>query len=136
MIDGIEFDNQLDIPQESILSLYRAAEWSSANKPDQLHRGLTNSDSIVTAWQADQLVGLANAISDGHLVVYYPHVVVHPDLQGRGIGKEMMRRLMERYKDFHQHSILADKDAVGFFERCGFYRSVCPAMWIYDGSDH
>ena len=29
-----------------------------------------------------------------------------------------------------------DKDAVGFFERCGFHRSVCTSMWIYDGGDH
>lgn len=136
MIGEIDFREQKDIPKESVLTLYRAAEWSSANKPDQLHRGLSNSDAIVTAWKDSELIGLANAISDGHLVVYYPHVVVHPNYQGNGIGREMMRRLMLHYEDFHQHSILADKDAVGFFERCGFQRSVCTSMWIYDGGDH
>jgi GNAT superfamily N-acetyltransferase len=32
-------------------------------------------------------VGLGNAISDGALVVYYPHMLVLPEYQGRGIGR-------------------------------------------------
>ena len=31
---------------------------------------------------------------------------------------------------------IADQNAVAFFESCGFERSVCAAMWIYDGADH
>lgn len=132
----IEFRESKDVPKESVLSLYRANDWSSANKPDQLHQGLLHSDSLVTAWDDDCLIGLANAISDGFLVVYYPHVVVHPGYHRQGIGREMMSRLMKRYAGFHQHSVLADKEAVAFFESCGFEQSVCPAMWIYDGDDH
>jgi GNAT superfamily N-acetyltransferase len=101
-----------------------------------LHQALVNSHSLITAWDGDRLVGLANAISDGFLVVYYPHFVVHPDYQRKGIGKEMMTRLMERYEGFHQHSVIADREAVAFYEKCGFEQSVCSAMWIYDGNDH
>ncbi|MCH7688910.1 MAG: GNAT family N-acetyltransferase [Planctomycetes bacterium] len=46
-------------------------------------------------------------MSDGFLVVYYPHVVVHPDYQRKGIGRELMARLLRRYNGFHQHSVLA-----------------------------
>ena len=136
MIDEIEFRESTRIDKQSVLELYRLSGWSSADKPDQLHDGLTNSHSLVTAWDAGQLVGLANAISDGFLVVYYPHLVVHPDYQRRGIGREMMNRLAKKYMGFHQQCVLADKDAVGFYQKCGFELSVCPAMWIYDGDDH
>jgi hypothetical protein len=47
-----------------------------------------------------------------------------------------MACLMRRYDGFHQHSVLADKNAVVFYEKCGFEQSVCPAMWIYEGDDH
>lgn len=136
MIESIEFHDSNDVSEDAVLDLYRANNWSSANKPDQLHKALLNSHSLVTAWHSDRLVGLANAISDGFLVVYYPHVVVHPDYHRQGIGRELVNRLKQRYKGFHQHSVLADKDAVAFYESCGFERSVCPAMWIYDGDDH
>lgn len=136
MTDSIEFREVNDVAREAVLTLYRANHWSSANKPDQLHHALLNSHSLVTAWDGDRLVGLANAISDGFLVVYYPHVVVHPEYHRQGIGRELMLRLKRRYEGFHQHAVLADKDAVAFYESCGFERSVCPAMWIYEGDDH
>ena len=59
-----------------------------------------------------------------------------PDYQRKGIGRELMARLMRRYEGFHQHAVLADTNAVPFYEHCGFERSVCTAMWIYDGDDH
>ncbi len=136
MIDSIEYRESSDVPKEAVLDLYRANKWSSANKPDELHQALLNSHSLVTAWDGDRLVGLANAISDGFLVVYYPHVVIHPDYQRKGIGRGLMAHLLQRYDGFHQHSVLADKNAVAFYESCGFERSTCPAMWIYDGDDH
>ena len=135
-MEQILFRETNDVPKAAVLDLYRANNWSSANKPEQLHQALQNSHSLVTAWDSDRLVGLANAISDGFLVVYYPHVVVHPDYHRQGIGRELVSRLKQRYVGFHQHSVLADKDAVAFYESCGFERSVCPAMWIYDGDDH
>lgn len=136
MSDSIEYRSTNEVPKGAVLELYRANHWSSADKPDQLHQALLNSHSLVTAWDGDQLVGLANAISDGFLVVYYPHVVVRPEYHRKGIGRGLLLRLKRRYEGFHQHAVLADKNAVAFYESCGFERSVCPAMWIYDGDDH
>ncbi len=133
----IEYRETRDVSQDAILELYRANHWSSAEKPDQLYRALTNSHSLVTAWNGDRLVGLANAISDGHLVVYYPHVSVHPDYHRQGIGRELMARLMQRYEGFHRHTVVADKEAARFFSSCGFERAgrTVP-MWIFDGDEH
>ena len=91
----------------------------------------------VTAWDGERLIGLGNAISDGYLVVYYPHLLVLPEYQRRGIGREIMRRLMARYPDFHQHVIIADGRAVDFYRKCGFDRAgKSEPMWIYAGHEH
>jgi ribosomal protein S18 acetylase RimI-like enzyme len=120
-----------------VLALYRAHEWSSAQKPGLLHKALLASHSLVTAWDGSDLVGLGNAISDGFLVVYYPHLLVLPKYQGRGIGTELMRRLMARYEGFHQHVLMADGRAVDFYRKCGFERAgKTEPMWIYAGHDH
>lgn len=126
-----------EITTEEVLAIYRANEWSSADKPEKLMAALRNSETLVTARKNGTLVGLSNAISDGHLVVYFPHVLVHPDYQGAGIGKKMMKVLMERYDGFHQKSLVSDFDAVAFYQRLGFTRSgTMVPMWIYDGDDH
>ena len=89
-----------------VIEIYRANGWSSAEKPVELLAALRNSHSLVTARIGGRLVGLGNAISDGHLVVYYPHLLVHPDFQGRGIGKKLMAALQERYRGFHQQMLV------------------------------
>jgi GNAT superfamily N-acetyltransferase len=123
--------------QDSLVALYETVRWSSAKKPDVLHRALLSSHSLVTAWQGDLLVGLGNAISDGHLVVYFPHLVVHPHHQRRGIGTEIVRRLMVRYRGFHQQALLADGKAIDFYKKLGFIRAgATEPMWIFDGHEH
>ena len=137
MTTNIQYSETRDIALDSILGLYRACQWSSAEKPEMLHRALLSSHSLVTAWEDDRLVGLGNAISDGHMVVYYPHLLVHPELQGRGIGTRLMNMLMARYEGFHQHMLVADGRAIDFYRKCGFERAgQTQSMWIYDGKDH
>ncbi|HET7624494.1 MAG TPA: GNAT family N-acetyltransferase [Verrucomicrobiae bacterium] len=134
---AIHYSEKRDLPLESILSLYRANEWSSAEKPELLHKALLASHSLISAWENAKLVGLGNAISDGYLVVYYPHLLVLPDYQGRGIGSEIMRRLQARYAGFHQHMLVADGRALDFYRKCGFERAgKTEPMWIYAGHDH
>jgi GNAT superfamily N-acetyltransferase len=133
----IEYRHTRVVPREKVLALYRAVGWSSAEKPEQLMAALAGSDTVVTAWDGDQLVGLGNAITDSALVVYYPHLVVHPRYQRHGIGRQIMRRLTKRYTGFHQHAVLADAGAADFYAKCGFARPVgIQAMWIYAGTDH
>lgn len=68
--DGISYSETRVLPAEQVVDLYRAHGWSSAEKPAELVPALAHSHALVTAWDGDRLVGLGNAISDGHLVVY------------------------------------------------------------------
>jgi GNAT superfamily N-acetyltransferase len=133
----IKFSERRAIPVAKLASLYRANGWSSAKKPELLKKALSNSAALVSAWVGGELIGLGNAITDGYLVVYYPHMLVHPEYQGRGIGSEIMKRLMEKYEGFHQHMLIADGRAIGFYKKCGFTRAgKTEPMWIYAGGDH
>jgi GNAT superfamily N-acetyltransferase len=135
--DSIIYSEAFDLNPESVIALYRANGWSSAAKPELLLKALLASHSLVTAWHGQALVGLGNAISDGYLVVYYPHLLVLPEYQGRGIGSELMRRLLARYEGFHQHMLVADGRALDFYRKCGFERAGrTEPMWIYAGDDH
>ena len=122
---------------DQLQRLYRANQWSSAKKPEALHQAMLNSDAVVSAWDGDRLVGVGNAISDGALVVYYPHLLVHPEYQRQGIGQAILKRLQQRYKGLHMQMLVADPDAIAFYEQCGFRRAgdTVP-MWIYDGNEH
>src|SRR4051812_4670734 len=135
--DRILYSETRELPLEKIVALYGANRWSSAEKPQLLHKALLASHSLITAWDDSTLVGLGNAISDGHLVVYYPHLLVLPEYQGRGIGGRILARLKERYAGFHQHILVADGGSVAFYGKHGFAKAgKTQAMWIYAGHDH
>ena len=126
-----------EIETEEVIEIYKANNWSSAEKPELLIPALRHSDSLVTARISGKLVGIGNALSDGCLVVYYPHLLVHPEYQGQGIGRAMMKCLQQKYKSFHQQILVADGNAIEFYKRMGFERAgKTEPMWIYSGNDH
>ena len=135
MTFAISMQDQVD--EEEVLKIYRANHWSSAQKPAQLMAALHHSHSLVTARQDGQLIGLGNAISDGHLVVYFPHLLVHPDFQNLGVGRLMMKAMLLKYKDFHQKILVAEHQAIEFYQTIGFVRAgQTEPMWIYAGTEH
>ncbi|MCU7843753.1 MAG: GNAT family N-acetyltransferase [Candidatus Thiodiazotropha sp. (ex Monitilora ramsayi)] len=125
------------VSEDEVIGIYKANDWSSADKPKELLAALNQSHTLVTARIAGKLVGLGNAISDGHLVVYYPHMLVHPDYQGMGIGRKMMEAMQSIYGGFHQQMLTADGEVVGFYKALGFERAgKTEPMWIYSGKEH
>ncbi|MFT7559485.1 MAG: GNAT superfamily N-acetyltransferase [Flavobacteriales bacterium] len=125
------------IEEGEVVDLYRDNQWSAANKPKTLLLALNSSHALVTARIEEKLVGLGNAISDGHLVVYYPHMLVHPQHQGKGIGRKMMQAMQSLYGGFHQQMLTADGDATEFYKALGFVRAgTTVPMWIYAGTEH
>lgn len=133
----IKIKETKDVAKADIIRIYKANKWYSADKPDKLYNALLNSHSFITAWDNDRLVGLGNALSDGYLVVYYPHLIVHPDYHGKGIGILILDRFQEKYEHLHQQILVADGKAIDFYKKCGFKKAgQTESMWIYQGDDH
>ncbi len=134
---NIKISDTREIALHQIIALYKANEWSAAEKPTELQNTLLNSHALITAWDNENLVGLGNAISDGYLVVYYPHLLVHPAYQGKGIGKMIVDKLQEKYKNFHMQMLTADEKAIDFYKKVGFEKAgETMPMWIYNGNEH
>lgn len=129
----ISLNDSLD--DAEVIELYNANAWSSAENPRQLLAALRNFNALVTARLEGRLVGLGNAISDGHLVTYFPHVLVPPEFQRQDVGRAMMGALTEKYEVFHQKMLTAHGKAVEFYKgmgasgraepsQCGFTRAM------------
>ncbi|MCJ8277857.1 MAG: GNAT family N-acetyltransferase [Bdellovibrionales bacterium] len=125
-------DNPKNLNKVSLIKLYKDNGWSSADKPDLLFNAIQNSHGVVLAFDGDKLIGLGNAISDGYLCVYFPHLLIDPDYRKMGIGAEIIKRLKEKYSTFYQKILVATAEAVPFYKRVGFdIASDTQSMWIY-----
>lgn len=80
----------------------------------------------VVACDEQTLVGYARAISDGAFNAYVSTVAVLPEYQRRGIGRELIRRLLEGHDhvQFVLHAARAVHPFYEFYERCGFKLAV------------
>ncbi len=59
---------------------------------------LNNAFHITTVRDGGRAVGMIRVLSDGSYANFITDVIVIPEYQHRGIGKEMMRRTMEYMK--------------------------------------
>jgi len=72
--------------------------------------------------RAKQLVGFARASGDCELVSTLYDVVVHPDLQGLGMGKRLIRRICQSVFSLSigDVAVMAPEHLYPFFEACSF----------------
>ena len=116
---AITYSETQEFEPDALQDLFLAVEWEVGNYPDRLVVALANSDTVYSAWDADRLIGLINALDDGVLTAYVHFLLVHPDYQSQGIGKELMRRMIAQYQDVLRMVLTADDSEAEFYQKMG-----------------
>lgn len=96
--------------------------WPDPPSPQTLYRVLLNSTQIVLAiaGESGRVIGFVNALSDGVMSAYLPLLEVLPEYQGRGIGRELVRRMLQKLEGLYAVDLACDEALVPFYERFGF----------------
>ena len=66
-----------------------------------------------------RVVGFINAVSDGVMSAYIPLLEVLPEYKHRGIGTELVRRLMARLDNLYMIDLTCDPELQPFYQRFG-----------------
>jgi ribosomal protein S18 acetylase RimI-like enzyme len=96
--------------------------WPAAPDAASLLRVLRNSSFGVIAREDDRVVGLICALSDGELAVYISLLEVRRSHRDRGIGSELVRRVLTQFEDAYMIDAVCDPDVAPFYERLGMAR--------------
>jgi len=93
------------------------------NKRDTYKRAIKkaflNSQFVVSAWIGNELVGFTRVVTDKSLFATICNLLVKNKYQKKGIGKELVKRCLDKYPQLHLF-IVADKKVVGFYQKLGF----------------
>ncbi len=94
--------------------------WPNPPSPTTHHRILRNSAAIVLARIEDgTVVGFITAVSDGVSCAYLPHLEVLPAYQGQGIGTELVRQMLAKFRHLYMIDLICDPELQPFYERVG-----------------
>lgn len=123
-------DDLTRIDWDEASALYRIAPLGDKS-PGDLELVFRNSMFRAFAFDSGQLVGAGRALADGRDCSYICDIAVHPSQQGRGLGKQIVARLV-RLSASHKKIILyAVPGKESFYERFGF-RRMATAMAIFE----
>jgi GNAT superfamily N-acetyltransferase len=93
--------------------------WPTPPSPATHLRILQRSSHVVLAMHEGRVVGFINAVSDDTLAAYIPLLEVLPHYQGRGIGSQLVKRMLNKLEGLYMVDLVCDDDMVSFYERVG-----------------
>ena len=91
-------------------------------KTEELVRGVAQSSYVISCWKEEELIALARVVSDDFSIVYVQDIIVAPQHQRQGIGRELVERCLERYRHVRQKVLLTDDrpEQLKFYKSLGF----------------
>lgn len=119
----IVYKDTHDFNPKELQELFLSVEWSSGHYPDKLVVAMKNFKTVFTAWDNDKLVGLICAMDDGIMTAYIHYLLVNPDYHDLGIGKKLVEKMKDKYKEYLRIVVVSYNDEMGFYEACGFKKA-------------
>lgn len=111
-------------------ALYRAAPLGQKSAKG-LRTAFGNSLFRVLVREHGRLVGAGRALADGIDCAYLCDIALLPSHQGRGLGREIVQRLLDQVQGHRKIILYAVPGKEGFYRALGF-RRMTTAMAIFD----
>ncbi|MEJ8752422.1 GNAT family N-acetyltransferase [Lagierella sp. ICN-221743] len=108
---------------DEIKKLYDAVGWTAyTDDMDSLVKGYEKSLKVLAAYKDDKLLGIIRAVGDGFTVVFIQDILVFPAEQGKGIGKALIKAMLDSYPNVRQIQLTTDIDSktIAFYKSVGF----------------
>ena len=124
-------DSRIFFSSDRAIDLYELEELCDAvgwsRRPiRKVRKAIQNSFLVITMWEQKgnrkKLIGFSRATSDHAFNATIWDVVVHPNFQGKGLGRSLMKQLIKklRSEDISNVTLFADPDVVNFYKQLGF----------------
>ncbi len=99
--------------------------WPNPPSPQTHLKLLQNSSKVVLAIdvKANQVIGFITAISDGVLSAYIPLLEVLPEYKNKGIGRELVNRMLGELDDIYMIDLCCDDDLIPYYEKFGMMKT-------------
>lgn len=103
------------------------AEWINGPSQETHFEILKNSTHVILAVdeEAGLVAGFITALSDNVLSAYLPLLEVHPDYRRRGVGGQLMRRMLDKLNGLYMIDLSCDEDMQTWYKSFGLKPGTC-----------
>jgi predicted N-acetyltransferase YhbS len=116
-----------------LLKMSTLAERRPIHNQAVMEAMLEHADLIVSAWDGNEIVGIATTLTDFHRVADLADLAVHADYQRTGIGKELIERTREELEPTCSVILLSAPKANDYYPKIGFENN--PRAWVLDSKE-
>ena len=123
MLDGgLELDDAKERIDGAEVHRYLSEEsyWGRGRSRETQDGLILGAARVVGLYDHGRQVGFCRAVTDGTSAVYLADVYVLPGYQGRGLGTELVREMIENGPHAHQAWLLHTSDAHPLYRKFGF----------------
>lgn len=125
--------SQSKINWNDLSNLYSIAPLGTKMATD-LKVVFSNSKYKCFVFDGDKLIGSGRALADGLDCSYICDVAIHPDYQGKGLGKQLIQSLINQSEGHKKIILYANPGKEGFYTKLGF-RQMNTAMAIFQNEN-
>lgn len=132
----IHYKEGAPISVPEMIGLYRRStlgERRPVDQPDIFEQMLRHSNLIISAWQGQQLVGIARSLTDFGYVAYMSDLAVDASLQRQGIGQRLIAETQARLGPDCKIVLIAAPAANEYYPKLGFEHN--PRAWVLSNSN-
>lgn len=119
---GFELDDDRDRVDLGELHRFLSTEayWALGRPRETVERLVREATRVVGLYLDGRLAGFARTVSDGVSFAYLADVYVLPELQGRGLGGELVREAVDGSSFAGVRWLLHTRDAHALYTKLGF----------------
>ena len=120
-MEDISYRDDITLSAEQLADVFRQ---SGIRRPvddlPRLARMLEHAHLLITAWDGDELVGVARALTDFSYCCYLSDLAVDKRYQHRGIGNALVERVRKAIGEQSMLLLLAAPEAMSYYPKIGF----------------
>ncbi|WP_425800909.1 GNAT family N-acetyltransferase [Desulfitobacterium sp. Sab5] len=109
------------IPIDRVKEFLSKSYWAADRTVEQIEKSVEGS-FCYGVYHGKELVGFARVVSDYATMFYVCDVYIHESHRKNGLGKKLIKCILETEEFKNIKGILATNDAHGLYERFGFKR--------------
>lgn len=111
----------------TLLNRTTLGERRPLNESERVESMLKHANLIISAWDKDELIGVARSLTDFSYCCYLADLAVRDDYQKQGIGQVLIQQTQNALHPKAKLILLAAPQAVDYYPHIGFEQH--PSAW-------